>query len=184
MTLVKGKPFNPPVHELGWLVPRENCTQLGFEIATRALKDVGILEVPQASNRGIRIDRMAKAAGIPLGSWWCALWAGRVLIDCGCLVPEEYPATDAWLPYVIRGGDPHVGDVVLYGLKQRGPVVEWGNAHHCGIIVRVPEPGQPLTLTIEGNRAYAGTTSNNGLAVDMGPMLRTDILGYFRPARS
>jgi len=54
-----------------------------------------------------------------------------------------------------------------------------------GIIVRVPEPerGQMLTLTIEGNRAYAGTTSNNGVAVDIGPMMRKDILGYVSPER-
>ena len=40
-----------------------------------------------------------------------------------------------------------------------------------------------MTLTIEGNRSFAGTTSNNGVAVDIGPMLRKDILGYVSPER-
>ncbi len=184
MSLVKLAPLDPAVRELGWLVPGENCTELGFAICRRALKDEGILEVPLGSNRGTRIDRYAKAAGSPLASWWCAILAGRVLIDCGSLVPQGYPATDAWLPYVERvdrGAKPQIGDVVIYGTRKAGPVVAWGNAHHAGIIVRLPEPGQALTLTIEGNRAYAGSTSNNGLAVDMGPMFRTDVLGYFRP---
>ena len=35
-------------------------------------------------------------------------------------------------------------------------------------------------LTIEGNRAFAGT-SNDGVAVDIGPPNRKDILGYIHP---
>lgn len=184
MTLVKLKPFDPPVRELGWLVPGDNCTALGYAICQRALKDVGILEVPFASNRGGRIDRMAKEGGYDLGSWWCAIFAGRVLIDCGSLVPNLYGATDQWLPYVERadkGAKPEPGDVVIYGLRKAGPVVSWGDGHHAGIVVRVPSKDQPLTLTIEGNRSLAGTASNNGLAVDLGAMSRTDVLGYYRP---
>ena len=183
MALVKYKPLDPRVHELGWLVPGDNCSALGYAVCERAMKDVGILEVPLASNRGERIDRYAKAAGSPLGSWWCAILAGRILIDVGSLVPEEYAATDRWLPHIRRrdqGATPLVGDVVIYGLWQRGPVVPWGNAHHAGIIVRLPTKGQNLTLTVEGNRAFAGST-NNGVAVDIGPMLRTDVLGYYSP---
>lgn len=173
----------PPPRELGWLVPGHNCTDLGFAICERALKDIGILEVPTGSNRGTRIDRMTKRAGLPPGQWWCAIWVGAVFADCGALVPSGYPLTDNWLPFLREGRDratPHPGDAVLYGLKKAGPVVSWGNAHHIGIVVRVPEPGQPLVLTIEGNRSFAGS-SNNGVAVDIGPMLRTDILGYFAP---
>lgn len=184
MALRRFKPLDPPVRELGWLVVGDNCSALGYAACHRALKDEGILEVPLGSNRGPRLDRYAKEAGSPLGSWWCAILAGRVLIDIGSLVPDAYAATDNWLPYVRRkdqGATPLIGDVVIYGLWQKGPVVSWGNAHHAGIIVRLPEKKvQPLTLTIEGNRGYAGTT-NNGVAVDMGPMLRTDILGYYSP---
>lgn len=183
MPLVKLAPLDPPVPDLGWLVPGQNISPLRYDVCRRALKDVGILEVPLGSNRGTRIDRYAKAAGSPLGSWWCAILAGRVLIDAGSLVPAEYGLTDNWLPYVERadrGAKPEVGDVVIYGLKRPGPVVSWGDGHHAGIIVRLPEPGQNLTLTIEGNRGFAGTT-NNGVAVDIGPMVRSDVLGYFKP---
>jgi hypothetical protein len=177
-------PLVPAVHALGWLVPGENCTELGYRIVERAWRDIGIMEVPEGSNRGIRIDRYTKASGLTPPQWWCAIFAGRVLIDCGSLVPISYPGTDYWLPHVERkdqGARPQIGDVVIYGTWKAGPVVKWGNAHHAGIIVRLPEPGQPRTYTVEGNRAFAGTTSNNGLAVDFGPMIRTDVLGYFRP---
>lgn len=172
--------------ELGWLVPGYNCTELGYRICQRALLDVGILEVPNGSNRGGRIDRMTKRAGLPMGQWWCAIWAGAVFADCGALVPTGYPLTDNWLPFLREGGakaKAQPGDAVLYGLKKKGPVVKWGDAHHIGIVVRLPEPklGQHLLLTIEGNRSFAGTSSNNGIAVDIGPMVRSDVLGYFAP---
>ena len=50
------------------------------------------------------------------------------------------------------------------------------DAHHIGVVVRL----DPMVLTIEGNRGFAGST-NNGVAVDIGPMLRRDVLGYFHP---
>lgn len=149
----------------GWL-HEGNSSALGRAIVIRAMADVGILEVPLASNRGTRIDAMAKRAGSPLGSWWCAIWAGAVFADCGALVPVGYPACDAWLPYLQR--EPVIGAAVLYGVR--------GDAHHIGIVVRL----EPLVLTIEGNRGFAGTT-NNGVAVDIGPMQRRDILGYVHP---
>jgi len=49
-----------------------------------------------------------------------------------------------------------------------------GDAHHIGLRVRL----DPMILTIEGNRGFAGTT-NNGVAVDLGPLNRKDVLGYF-----
>lgn len=159
--------------DAGWLVPGYNCTPLGYAVVIRALKDVGILEVPLKSNRGVRIDAMTKRAGLALpkdptkpGYWWCAIWAGAVMADAGSLIPVDYPATDKWLPYCTAKRE--IGSAVLYGVR--------GDAHHIGIIVRT----EPMVLTIEGNRGYAGTT-NNGVAVDIGPMLRTDILGYYAP---
>lgn len=179
--------------KFGWLVAGHNCSELAYEILIRADRDIGILEVPNGSNRGTRIDAMAKRAGFPPsknpkkeGPYWCAIWAGCVAADVGLRVPEGFPATDNWLPYVREGrwnAKPEVGDFVLYGRRAKGPVVSWGDAHHIGIIARVPEPehGQLLTLTIEGNRSYAGGASNNGVAVDIGEMTRKDILGYVSP---
>jgi len=149
----------------GWLT-EENSSALGRAIIYRAMADVGILETPLASNRGVRIDRYAKRAGSPLGSWWCAIWTGAVFADCGALVPVGYPACDSWLPFVQK--EPVIGAAVLYGVR--------GDAHHIGVVARL----EPMVLTIEGNRGFAGTT-NNGVAVDIGPMQRRDILGYFHP---
>jgi hypothetical protein len=157
----------------GWL-HEGNSTALGRAIVLRAMADVGILEVPLGSNRGKRIDAMTRRSGAPLGSWWCGIEVGAVFADCGALVPEGYAATDNWLPYVVK--EPVIGAAILYGLRKPGPVVNWGNAHHIGIVVRL----EPMVLSIEGNRAFAGS-SNNGVAVDIGPVLRTDILGYFHP---
>jgi hypothetical protein len=188
----------PPVaapRKFGWLVPGHNCTQLAYDLLMRADLDIGILEVPNGSNRGTRIDAMAKRAGFPPpadpkreGPYWCAIWAGCVAADMGLLVPQGFAATDNWLPYVKEGrwdAKPAPGDFVLYGLKKKGPAVTWGDAHHIGIVARVPEPalGQLVTMTIEGNRSLAGTASNNGIAVDIGPMTRRDILGYVSPER-
>lgn len=183
MTLIRIKPLDPPVRELGWLVVGDNCTALQYAIVERAMKDIGIREKPLGSNRGVRIDRYAKSVGSPLGSWWCAIWVARVYADVGVLVPRAPGLTDNWLPYIDRiesGAKPQVGDAILYGIHKKGPVVPWGDSHHIGIVVDPPDRDQPLLLTIEGNRGYAGTT-NNGVAVDIGPANRTDILGYFRP---
>lgn len=173
----------PPI--AGWLIPKENCSELGYQIVQRAFRDVGILEVPNGSNRGTRLDRMNARASVPLGSWWCAVWTGLVWADAGASVPDSFPGTDYWLPYVKEGREkatPEPGDAIVYGLKRKGPVVPWGDGHHIGIVVRAREPklGQNFLLTIEGNRGFAGTT-NNGQAVDIGPVVRSDILGYVSP---
>ena len=168
----------------GWLVPGDNCTELQYRIVERAFRDVGIYETPPGSNRGTRIDAYAKRAGSPLGSWWCAIWAGAVFADCGAMIPKNYPLTDEWTPHLVD--EPVVGAAILYGLRKRGPVRRDMDAHHMGIVVRY-EPDWPVRQyrinTIEGNRGFAGTT-NNGVAVDFGPVTRTDILGYFHPRES
>lgn len=52
--LMKGLAAEWPA-EAGWLVPapspQANCTALQYAIVIRAMKDVGILEVPLGSNR-------------------------------------------------------------------------------------------------------------------------------------
>jgi len=136
---------------------------------------VGVQEVPLASNRGVEIDRWLRWANVPESlittgkGWWCAAYVGGVLREEGLRVPLDYASCDAWLPYLLEGRVPQIGDVVLYGLRKKGKP----DAHHIGIVTALT----PQLLTIEGNRAFAGT-SNNGVAVDIGPMTRTDILGY------
>jgi hypothetical protein len=144
------------------------------------MRDVGILEVPNGSNRGTRLDKMTRRAGLEPPVWWCAVWAGLVMADAGSKIPKNFPATDHWLPYIVP--EPCIGAAILYGLRKPGPVSKTMDAHHIGIVMRLPEPklGQHVMLTCEGNRAYAGT-SNNGIAVDIGPPNRRDILGYYWP---
>lgn len=158
----------PPPRAAGWL-DDNNSTPLQRAIVERALLDDGINEDPIGSNRGIRIDQYLRRAGVPEPliqtgkGWWCAAWVGAVFRDCECLLPRDYASCDAWLPFIEP--TPVIGAAILYGVR--------GNAHHIGIVARL----QPIVLTIEGNRGYAGTT-NDGQAVDLGPTRRTDILGY------
>lgn len=185
MALQKLKPVTWPA-DAGWLVPGYNCTPLGYAVVLRALKDVGILEVPLGTNRGTRIDAMTKRAGLSVsnnpktpGYWWCAIYVGAVWADCNALVPEQYPAVDAWLPYLRKDADgkiskqPVVGDAIIYGLRKSDGRMD---GQHIGIVARIT----PMVLSIEGNRSFAGTT-NNGVAVDLGPVIRRDILGYVSP---
>jgi hypothetical protein len=156
----------------GWLVPGENCTAIGYALVNRAIADVGILEVPLASNRGVRIETYLRRAKVPDSviaagkGWWCAAFVGAVFVDCGIPVPADYASCDSWLPFL--SSDAKVGSAILYGVR--------GDAHHIGIVARLT----PMVLTIEGNRAFAGTT-NNGVACDLGPMMRRDVLGYIHP---
>lgn len=166
--------------DAGWLTT--DTPALSRAIVHRALKDIGIEEVPVASNRGVRIDRMTKRAGLQPPQYWCAIWVGCVWGDAGSLVPLAFPSCDAWLPHIEQPSyAPSIGDAILYGLR-KGQTWEartrW-DAHHIGIVARIA----PAMRSIEGNRSWAGTQSNNGQAVDLGPIMRRDILGYVRPRR-
>lgn len=167
-------PAKPWPRIAGWLAVGHNCTDLQLRIVERAFCDIGILEVPLGSNRGTRLDAWNKRAGVPLASWWCAVWAGLVWADAGAKVPKWFPMTDHWIEHLQP--KPVIGAAILYGLKKKGPVSAKMDAHHIGIVARI----EPLLLTIEGNRGFAGTT-NNGVAVDIHPPNRRDILGYIHP---
>lgn len=185
----------PPLHLLpaepwprmfGWLVPGENCTELAYRICNRAALDLGILEVPNGSNLGTRIEKMIRRGGLTPPQPWCGFEVGAVFADCDVPVPEGYGLTDNWLPFVKQGrwdALPKVGDAVLYGTRTAGPVVSWGNAVHIEIVVRVPEPKlkQNILLSIGGNRGLAGSNTNEGLGCTLGPVTRADILGYVSP---
>jgi hypothetical protein len=157
-----------------WLT-EANSTALQRRIVHRALRDDGVLEQPLGSNRSPYLDGLCRWAGIPLGSWWCALWVGKVYADAGCQLPRQFPSCDAWLPFAVPVDSvppkERVGCAILYGVP--------GDARHIGIVARVPASG-PM-LTIEGNRAYLGSASNNGVAVDLAPTMRRDVLGLVRP---
>lgn len=149
----------------GWLTP-ENSSEQGRAVVLRAMADLGILETPLGSNRGLRIDRYAVRGGSPLGSYWCGLWVGAVYADCGLLVPAEYGNTDRWVPYIKPGHTPRPGDVILYGSGT--------DAKHIELVARI----EPELLTIGGNRGLHGGATRNGVAVQMDGVTRSDVLGY------
>lgn len=175
-------PRDPWPSPFAWLP--STTEQLRRTILERTRFDLGILETPLASNRGPEIDRYLRRAHVPEElilagkGWWCAAWAGCMWIDAGARVPADFGRCDAWLPYLEPCTAKELparmlpGDVVLLGLVKNGVP----DAHHIAIGVRAA----PLVLTIEGNRGFAGTT-NNGIAVDIGPLTRTDVLGLVRP---
>ena len=156
--------------------------QLRLAILERSRLDVGILET--APNRGERIDRYLRRASVPESiiaagkGYWCAAWAGCMWIDGGAKTPRDFGACDAWLPYLIPcdraslASIAQPGDAVLYGVP--------GDARHIGIVWRVT----PEVLTIEGNRGLGGSATNNGVAVDVDGVKRSDVLGVVRPLRA
>lgn len=156
---------------LGWpgaapWLDATNSSDLERRVAWRALQDVGLVEEPLGSNRGRRIDAMARRGGSPLGSYWCALWVGEVLADCGLGVPPGYGSCDAWAPWVVDGlPSDHVA-VVLYGTAD--------DLVHIGLQVR----RSPIRLTVEGNRGLAGSGTRNGVAVDCDAITRRDLVGH------
>lgn len=163
--------------EAGWLVPGEdrgvpgaNCTDLEYQVVLRSGRDDGIVETPLGSNRGVRIDRMIRRSGLTPPVYWCAVWVGIVLADCGVPLPEGFPSCDRWLPYL--SAKPRPGSAILYGVP--------GDARHIGIVTRYD---RHITLTREGNRGYMGLRAsgknvNNGVCVDQAPLIRRDVLGY------
>lgn len=181
MTLIARKP-EPWPGPFDWLP--NGLDQLRLMILERSRLDVGILEEPHASNRGPRIDKYLRRAHVPEAlieagrGYWCAAWAGAMWIDAGAKVPRDYGACDAWLPFMVpctratlaTVGQP--GDAVLYGVP--------GDAKHIGILWRLA----PEILTIEGNRGLGGGTTNNGVAVGVDGVRRTDVLGVVRPVRA
>lgn len=156
---------------LGWpgacpWLDAANSTDLERRVAWRAHQDIGLVEDPLGSNRGRRIDAMARRGGSPLGSYWCALWVGEVLADCGLGVPPGYGSCDAWRPWMQPGLPDAPVAVILYGTPD--------DAKHIGIQVR----REPLRLTIEGNRGLKGSATRNGVAVDLDAITRADVLGH------
>jgi hypothetical protein len=156
---------------LGWpgaapWLDAHNSTDLERRVAWRALQDVGLVEEPLGSNRGRRLDAMARRGGSPLGSYWCALWVGEVLADCGLGVPPGYGSCDAWRPWATPGLPETAVAVVLYGTAT--------DYQHIGLQVR----RTPVRLTVEGNRGLRGSGTRNGVAVDLDAITRADAIAH------
>lgn len=148
-----------------------NDTSARARVVRRAVAYCGVVE--SAPNRGDPIDRWLRWANVPEAMIlagqgnWCAAFAGGVLREEGLQVPVDYASCDAWLPFVVAGVRPRNGDLVLYGTPS--------DAKHIGIVTSDQQGDAPLT--VEGNRTWGGA-GNNGVAVDIGPLTRRDVIGY------
>lgn len=145
-------------------------------IVERAIQSVGMVEDPPGSNRGPDIDRVNKAAGVPVGSYWCASWAASIWREAGAEVPKGSASCDHWMTWAKQTGrwTPHVaapGCAVLYGVP--------GDARHIGIVIRTT----PVTLSLEGNTTVEGSAfERNGTAVGLKLVnARDPVLGYVHP---
>lgn len=145
-------------------------------IVENALQCIGSLEEPLGSNRGAEIDKWNLRAGVPVGSYWCASWAGAMWQDAGAEVPKGYASCDRWLEWAKATGrftlhTAAVGGAVLYG---HNPT----DATHIGVVIRTG----PVTLTVEGNAQIDSGFSRNGIAVALKMITpQSRVLGYVHP---
>jgi CHAP domain len=147
---------------------------LNRRIVVRALSDIGIVETPPGSNRSGVIDSYNLAAGVPVGSYWCAAAVAAWYRESGAKVPPGSASCDSWMAWAKAAGQwkttPTPGAAVVYGTST--PL----DATHIGVVVRVG----PLLLSCEGNTSLGGF-SRNGVAVDL-KLVNTDrLLGYVWP---
>jgi hypothetical protein len=143
-------------------------------IVSRAICDVGIVEMPPGSNRSQRIDEYVAAVCSPPGSRWCAAALAAWWRECGAMTPaRDAGSCNAWLAWAIQRKTfsrvPRPGRAVIYG--------SGGSASHIGVIVRVT----PLLLSVEANTSVAGGFDADGVAVALKQVSVSRVLGYIQP---
>lgn len=164
------------------LVRATGLPALNAAILRRAQRDIPIVENPLYSNRSPEIDAMCRRWGVPLGSYWCALWAATVWADAGAEVPPidrakgRHPAVcQSWYEWALEtgrfGSRPALGCAVLYGEQGQPP------AHHMGVAVASVTP---LLLDFEGNTSVESFGRNGEMtAVKLVNVER--LIGYVYP---
>lgn len=164
----------------GWLVPGDNCTELGYRIVQRLYPDIGIMERPLGSNWGKRISSIIGRFGGKAPEYWCGDEVGGIWADAGALVPETPQNCDNWLEHMkpVKNVDPIdiPGSAILFGKP--------GDAKHIEIVTRYELRPDRLILTGGGNKGIRGATgsnANNGLGVGMDILARADVLGLVVP---
>lgn len=149
---------------------------LNLMVAKRAFLDIGILEIPPGSNRSGRIDEYNLAAGVPVGSFWCASAVAAWFREAGAKVPISAASCDAWMNWAKAQGtwkdSPAIGRAVVYGTH--APL----DAHHIGVVVRI----SPILCSVEGNTTLGGEFNRNGVATDFKTVAKNRVLGYIEPA--
>ena len=142
-------------------------------VIERARRHVGVCENPPGSNRGKGIDEWNAAAGVPVGSYWCASFVGAMWRESGFQVPAGYASCDNWMAWAKEtnrwsANVPTLGCAVLYGRP--------GDATHIGLVIRT----RPLLLSVEGNTTVEGSAfERNGTSVALKLVTERDpVLGY------
>lgn len=157
-----------------------NTSQLCQAIVRRAQLDIPILENPYGSNRSPEIDAMCRRWGVPLGSYWCALWAATVWQDAGAQVPPitdstgQHPALcQTWYEWARNTGrfthKPGMGYAPLYGTP--------AHAEHIGACV---VSLVPLVMDFEGNTSITGY-SRQGELTGLKVVDATRLIGFVSP---
>lgn len=151
------------------------ASDLAQAIIRTAIAAVGCSEDPDGSNRGPQVDQWNTAAGVPVGSYWCASFVGAVYRACGARVPAGHASCDNWMAWAKRFGfwrdAPVLGGAVLYGVP--------GDAKHIGIVIKLA----PRVLSVEGNTTIEGSAfERNGTTVALKEVTSRDpVLGYLAP---
>jgi hypothetical protein len=163
------------------LIPK-SAPLVNVKIIRLAQADVPILENPIGSNRSPEIDAMCAKFGVPLGSYWCALWTSDVWQRAGAQIPPVndakgwHPAkAETWHQWAVATGRftkiPSLGRAVLYGKRKAAP------AHHIGCCVCALKP---LLLDFEGNTSLSGF-STEGELTGLKPINAAELIGYVSP---
>lgn len=164
------------------IVLPDTLPALNTAIIRRAQRDIPILENPPLSNRSPEIDAMCRKWGVPLASYWCALWAATVWDDAGAAVPPVndakgwHPAkAETWRQWAIQEKlfthAPVLGAAVLYGPLGNTP------ADHIGTAVASITP---ILCDFEGNTSGAGFSRNGELAT-LKNVDTSRVIGYVIP---
>lgn len=142
-------------------------------VIERARRHIGVCENPPGSNRGAGIDEWNAAAGVPVGSYWCAAFVGAMWRQSGFPIPAGYASCDNWMHWAKETNRwsshvPTLGAAVLYGKP--------GDATHIGLVIRT----RPLVLSVEGNTTVEGSAfERNGTSVALKLVTDRDpVLGY------
>lgn len=150
-------------------------------IIRAAQSDVPILEDPPLSNRSPEIDAMCEEFGVPLASYWCALWMAHVWKKAGAEIPptrgDSHPAkAESWRRWALETGrfsiKPAIGYGVLYGIGAKEP------ADHVGVAIASVHP---ILMDFEGNTSGAGFARNGEIATVK--VVDVDrVIGYVSPS--
>jgi hypothetical protein len=143
-------------------------------IVRRAMRDIGMVEMPPGSNRSPRIDEYVAAVRSLVGSRWCAAALAAWWRESDAAIPvADGGSCNAWMTWAIRqkiwSNDPLPGSAVVYGRN--------GAAAHIGVIVRI----SPVLLSVEANTSIAGELDVNGIAVTLKRVASVRVLGYVTP---